>query len=211
MSKQSPTRRSSYQNVLSNIVKEGVLSKRKMFGWVKYNFVLRNGDLRRYSTKSYRNVMKAYPINSDCHVNPAGANNLEFTIKHKKHTLHLKAATQLERDEWIKALNSRIVGGSQQFTSQKAREEKEFRKKEENRKRQLSKKRNSVIANLKTFDIREVGSPKPDLEIFSAQNDAAKRGRGKSISIGSNEGGEVRKLSPAIDAPNTPIATSQRS
>ena len=47
--------KSKYADVLSDIVMEGELQKRtRLMGWKKYRFVLRKNDLRRYSTKSFR-------------------------------------------------------------------------------------------------------------------------------------------------------------
>jgi Ca2+-binding EF-hand superfamily protein len=209
--KKSPKdKTNSYQNVLSNVIKEGILQRKKMFGWVKYRYVLRENDLRRYSTKAYRNAMKIYPINSDCHIQQTG--DCEFTVKHKKHKLHLKAKTPRERDDWVEALHTQTIDGSQIFISKEAQAEKNFRDNQEQRKRRVSAKRNSVIANLQTYDKREVGSPKPLTQLDSvATNINHTRGRIRSLSAGSSEGVDVGRLSPELNAVNTPIDTTQRA
>ena len=162
----STANKSKYADVLSDIVMEGELHKKtRLMGWKKYRFVLRKNDLRRYSTKSFRNVMKVYHINQECHVNASGVNPLQFSFKNGKSTMYLRAENANQREEWMHALNSQIRGASKPFVSNVVKNEKEFRNVQEDRKKNIQNKRKSVIEGLKTFDVREVGSPSSTLVV----------------------------------------------
>ena len=210
----SVANKSKYADVLSDIVMEGELQKRtRLMGWKKYRFVLRKNDLRRYSTKSFRNVMKVYHINHECHVNASGVNPLQFSFKHGKSTMYLRTKDANEREEWMHALNSQIRGASKPFVSKLVKYENEFRNGQEDRKKKIQNKRKSVIEGLKTFDVREVGSPTSKLVVKNPlKNVCPTTGPGVNVTTPSNNHTNLT-LSNSLDSTviNTPSSMTQRN